>query len=190
MDKSDKIDELAKALSKAQQDIITVSTDSKNPFFKSNYASLPAILKALREPLAANGLAFVQSSDSVEGKCYIETVLMHESGQWISGSYPVNPTKNDPQGLGSATTYARRYALCAMLGIAQEDDDGQMASRPVAKKFKITDGKYQGKTFDQIPKAELQGYIASLNSNISKLPDAQKTSAEIILREYKKWENL
>ena len=175
MQKSEDIQELAKALTKAQQELITVSTDSKNPFFKSSYASLPAILKAVRKPLADNGLSFVQSSDAIEGKCFIETVLMHESGQWISGSYPVNPTKNDPQGLGSATSYARRYSLTAMLGIAQDDDDGQAASRPVQTNvsrdtnpddYVFPFGKYKGKKLGQIDTVELRGYRSYLKSQV------------------------
>lgn len=144
MNKSAEINELAKALTHAQSEIITVATDSKNPFFKSSYASLPGVLKSIREPLSKNGLSFVQTTSTSEQGVCIETVLMHTSGQWISGSYPVNPIKNDPQGLGSAITYARRYALTAMLGIHQEDDDGNNASKPQSN------GQTNGKSSDPL----------------------------------------
>lgn len=185
MNKSDSIKELATALCKAQTEIITVSTDSTNPFFKSNYASLPAILNAIRKPLADNGLSFVQTSDAIDGKCFIETVLMHNSGEWISGSYPVNPVKNDPQGLGSATSYARRYSLTAMLGIAQADDDGQAASGPVKTQtdpnnYTIPFGKYKGQKLGDIDSTELRGYRAYLKSQVKEKGSTNKQVLELI----------
>ena len=129
MVKSETICELAKALSKAQSSYNSLIKDSTNPFFKSKYADLAACIECIRQPLADNGLSVVQSTGYENGIIYVETIIMHSSGEWISGKYPLTPSKNnDPQALGAALTYARRYALTAMLGIAAEDDDGNYAN--------------------------------------------------------------
>jgi len=128
MQKSDSIVELTKALVKAQSSYNALIKDSKNPFFKSKYADLAACIECTREPLARNGLAVMQSTEVDGDKTVVETILAHISGEWIAGRYPLTPIKNDCQGLGAALTYARRYSLTAMLGIAAEDDDGETAS--------------------------------------------------------------
>ena len=129
MNKSDDIKELALALSKTQSILKGALKDSNNPFFKSKYADLASVWDACREPLAANGLSVVQmpcndTPDSVA----LETILMHTSGQWISSVFSMPVSKHDAQAVGSAITYARRYALAAVVGIAPEDDDGNLAS--------------------------------------------------------------
>lgn len=129
MQKSESIKELAGALAKAQAEIQAASKDAVNPFFKSSYADLNSIWEACRKPLTNNGLSVIQSGNtSGDGKTFLETILMHSSGQWISGELPINPVKNDPQSLGSAITYVRRYALQAMVGVCAGDDDGHAAS--------------------------------------------------------------
>lgn len=131
MNRSENIAELAAALAKAQAVMKPAKKDSSNPFFKSQYADLPSVVEAAKKPLADNGLSFVQVTDFADGVSWVETVLMHASGQWISGRYPVKPVKDDPQGMGSALTYSRRYGLAALVGIvaADEDDDGNAASQ-------------------------------------------------------------
>lgn len=126
---SSNINELATALAKAQGSIKGASKDSANPFFKSKYADLAAVWDACRDALSANNLAVVQttSGEDVE-KVTVITTLIHSSGQWMRGSLVMRPVKNDPQGIGSVITYARRYALAAMVGVAPEDDDGNAAS--------------------------------------------------------------
>jgi len=129
MNKSPEINELAAALVKAQNNYNALIKDSSNPFFKSKYADLAACIECVREPLAKQGLSVVQSTDVISDTVtVVETMIIHTSGQWISGRYPLTPTKPDCQGLGAALTYARRYSLTAMLGIAAEDDDGNAAS--------------------------------------------------------------
>ncbi len=128
MEKSEQINELAAALAKAQGEMRNASKNADNPYFKSKYADLSEILNAVKEPLAKYGLAVTQLYDGMNGKdISVTTMLMHSSGQYIAntGNYPV--TKQDIQGVGSAITYARRYSLAAMLGLAQEDDDGNSA---------------------------------------------------------------
>jgi len=125
---SENINELAKALSLAQGQMETAKKDSENPFFKSRYADLASVWETCREPLSKNGLAVVQTMDYTEtGLNLIITTLMHSSGQWIRGTLAISPVKNDPQSMGSAITYGRRYSLMAIVGIAPADDDAEDA---------------------------------------------------------------
>lgn len=128
MIKSDSIKELATALSKAQYQFDGAAKNAKNPHFKSDFANLESIWEAISEPLHDNGLSIIQTSDVIDGIMVLETTLAHSSGEWISGRYLLNPSKNDPQGLGGAVTYARRYSLAAIFGVYQVDDDGHLAS--------------------------------------------------------------
>ncbi|MGH9404425.1 MAG: ERF family protein [Terriglobia bacterium] len=128
MQTSKEINELSEALSKAQGEMKHAAKDSDNPFFGSKYADLAAVLTVAREPMAKNGLALVQYPSVIDGRVCVETVLTHASGQYLSGVLQLLPVKDDPQGIGSAITYARRYSAAAVLGIAQDDDDGNAAS--------------------------------------------------------------
>ena len=131
MEMSNNIADLAAALAKAQGEMRNAAKSSDNPYFKSKYADLAECLNVVREPLAKNGLSVMQANEGVSnGYMSVTTLLMHSSGQYIktTGSFPIG--KMDAQGNGSALTYARRYSLAAMLGIAQEDDDGNAACEP------------------------------------------------------------
>lgn len=130
MTKSESIDQLAVALAKFQGSMGAISRDSDNPFFKSRYASLSAVIEDTRDPLAENGLSYVQFPEGING---LTTVLMHTSGQWMMATYEMNPVDSKPQSVGSALTYMRRYSLCSMLGLRTEDDDGNEASKPKVK---------------------------------------------------------
>lgn len=131
MERSENIASLAKALAAAQGQIEGAKKDSSNPHFKSRYADLASCWDACREALSKNGLAVVQApGQSIEGVVEMTTMLTHESGEWISERLTIPLAKVDAQGYGSAITYARRYALTAMVGIAPEDDDGNAAARP------------------------------------------------------------
>lgn len=130
MNKSESIKELAAALAKAQGEIKGALKDSANPFFKSKYADLSSVVEAIRDPLAANGLSYVQIAHDAENSAKIETVILHSSGEWFScGWVSVPVSKADAQGFGSAMTYARRYSLSAAFGVAPEDDDGNAAAK-------------------------------------------------------------
>lgn len=122
------IGKLAEALAKAQAAMDSAKKDSINPHFKSKYADLAAVIDAVRQPLGFNGLSYVQYVDKSDGTLCLITKLMHISGEWISGSLPLLMSKNDMQGFGASLTYARRYSLSAMVGIAQDDDDGNTAT--------------------------------------------------------------
>ena len=133
MNKSDSIIELAKALCKAQNEMSGASKAKDNPFFKSKYADLSEVIKAIKAPFANNGLSYSQFPIEDNGRIGVETILMHESGEWLSQSYTVQLDKQNAQGAGSAITYCRRYALQAIAGIPSEDDDGNQASQEPEK---------------------------------------------------------
>lgn len=127
---SPEINEIAKALTKAQLEIKEAPKDGNNPHFKSNYITLDGVYNAIRQAMADNGLSVVQTFDLPPAgfDICVVTTLMHTSGQWIKGSLPMTSQKKDPQGFGSAGTYARRYSLAAMLGVVSDvDDDGEGA---------------------------------------------------------------
>lgn len=128
---SQDIGKLAEALSKAQSQIEGAKEDCKNPFFKSNYADLTSVWNACRKPLTQNGLSVIQTVESKEDKLILVTTLAHSSGQWIKSHLPIIITKFDPQTVGSAMTYARRYALAAIAGVSPLDDDAEIAMQPV-----------------------------------------------------------
>ena len=133
MQKSDSIKELAIAMNKAQAEMTGAAKSKTNPFFKSKYADLRAVIEAIKEPFASNGLSYIQFPIEDNGRIGIETILMHSSGEWLSNSFTVQLTKQDAQGAGSAITYCRRYGLQAVAGIPSEDDDGNAASKSKAR---------------------------------------------------------
>jgi hypothetical protein len=140
---------IAKALCAAQATISSAIKDSKNPFFNSNYADLGSVTAAIRESFHANGLAYAQTTLASEKGPTIVTTLMHSSGEWIRGFLFIPAVKCDPQQFGSAMTYGRRYALAAIAGVIQEDDDGNAATsaagnapaKPAPKNAPKTTGK-------------------------------------------------
>jgi hypothetical protein len=128
---SESIANLAKALSIVQGKLTHAKKDSANPFFKSKYADLESVWDACRELLSTNGLSVMQfPGEFIDGCMALTTVLAHSSGEWIKQTMEVPVTKPDAQGAGSAITYMRRYALAAVVGVVQADDDGNAASSP------------------------------------------------------------
>jgi|SRR5579859_1148091 len=148
---SEKIDLIVPALIKARGAFKAAVKDGKNDAFQRNgvgsgYATLDSVIDAVTESLLANGIYYTQPTDVVDGRTMLYTRFIHSSGQWIGGTYPVHPIKNDPQGEGSALTYARRYALMALAGIAPEDDDGNAATKAATKDArKQADNSLSGK---------------------------------------------
>jgi len=131
MNQSESIAKLATALSIVQGKLTHAKKDSANPFFKSKYADLESVWDACRSLLAENGLAVMQfPGEFVDGTMSLNTVLTHSSGEYMSYLMSVPVTKPDAQGAGSALTYMRRYALAAVVGVVQADDDGNAASSP------------------------------------------------------------
>lgn len=134
MQKSDTIDAIAAALVEVQSEMQKVSKDAKNPFFNSKYADLTSIIDSTRPVLTKHGISVLQLPIPDRDGIVLQTMLMHSSGEWIADEGLHLPAaKNDPQGFGSAVTYARRYALATVLGVAQEDDDANSATAAMSK---------------------------------------------------------
>jgi hypothetical protein len=126
----DNIKQVSAALVKAQRAFGPALKDKTNPAFRSKYADLGACLDAVMDALNANGIALIQRTIPCEAGVTVETVFVHESGETLSsGPLHVPAVKQDPQGYGSALTYARRYSVMAACGIAPEDDDGNAAAK-------------------------------------------------------------
>jgi hypothetical protein len=127
---SESIAAIAAALAKAQAEMGNAIKDRTNPAFRSTYADLASVREAVTGPLSANGIAVVQAPGNEGDSVTVETRLIHTSGEWLGSVVSARPAKSDPQAVGSAITYLRRYGLMAMTGIAPDDDDGQAATNP------------------------------------------------------------
>jgi hypothetical protein len=147
-----------------------ISKDAKNPFFKSNYASLPHIITEVADPLEKAGLILSQFPNG-DG---LTTMLIHaESGEFISATYTLQVVRqNDPQAQGSAISYARRYAITSVLNLAISDDDAEAAMRPVRQ------APQASPKFGEPTEAQFAGLVQYLNGT----PEQQKTAKEAIKR--------
>jgi hypothetical protein len=130
MEKSESITKLAEALAAAQGEMENADKNSTNPHFRSKYADLAEIINTVRPVLAKHGLSVTQFPSFDGTLAHVETIIAHKSGEWMSGTTSSPVQKSDPQGIGSATTYLRRYSLAAVCNIAQEDDDANASSKP------------------------------------------------------------
>jgi hypothetical protein len=122
--------------------------DSSNPFFKSSYADLTSVIKAIKQPFADNGLSYTQFPVSSDIGVGVATRLMHVSGQWVESEFVLPIVKQDPQAAGSAITYARRYALQSIAGIPTADDDAESA---MLRSDKVKKDEYQDMIVDLLP---------------------------------------
>ena len=141
LNQSNVIGALAAALSKVQgatEPLLAVK-DSSNPFFKSKYADLSSVWDACRVQLAANNLCVIQTTAEAADGAVLITTLAHSSGEWIRSVLPIKVKDNSPQAQGSGLTYARRYALAAIVGVSQIDDDAEAAQGRAAPKKVSTD---------------------------------------------------
>ena len=131
MKTSDSIAKIIPAFLAAQREFKNVAKDKDNPFFKSKYADLAAVLEEIIPELNSHGICVFQSPAKKDGEVELTTTLFHESGEWVSGVASAKPAKDGPQEYGSVVTYLRRYALMALCGITgADDDDGNTASGP------------------------------------------------------------
>lgn len=171
MQQSEQINELAAALSKAQGEIEGAKKDSVNPFFKSHYADLSSVIAAIKEPLVKHGLSVTQMTSIVghDSLCVV-TQIMHSSGQWMRGYFPITPKDNSPQALGSATSYSRRYSLQAAFCVSALDDDAEGASshKPAA----------QGKQHNNVTAAPQQTAAASPTHAAPSVPVGKPTTVQ------------
>jgi hypothetical protein len=160
MERSEQLDKLATALADAQGEFPVIPKEANNPFFKSKYADLASIIKTIQPVLAKHGLSVVHTLEDADTGIRVRTTLLHKSGQFLSGVMQMRPTKDDPQAFGSATTYAKRYGLSAVLNLAtDEDDDGNAASAPSAKVQQYAKPKPQSQPQGHNPKAIWEEYV-------------------------------
>lgn len=126
---SEKFDEVLPALHKARSMFVKVKKDKQNTHLKNKYATLDSVLDAITPALTDNDLMLMQDMIESEApnRIKVETTVIHVSGQWVKFYAELPIVKNDPQGVGSAFTYARRYAAAAAFGLSQADDDAQIA---------------------------------------------------------------
>jgi hypothetical protein len=144
---------IASALVKAQLEMIAPKKGSVNPFFKNKYADLNDVLAAVVPALNNNGIVLLQPLVNIEGKNFVKTVLMHESGEVFESLAEIFcKNTNDAQAYGSGVTYARRYSLSSIVGIGSEDDDAQKAvqQKPIATAEILAKAKATGATMAQI----------------------------------------
>jgi hypothetical protein len=144
---------IASALVKAQLEMIAPKKGSVNPFFKNKYADLNDVLQAVVPALNNNGIVLLQPLVNIDGKNFVKTVLMHESGEIFESLAEIFcKNTNDAQAYGSGVTYARRYSLSSICGIGSEDDDAQKAvqSKPMATAEILAKAKATGATMAQI----------------------------------------
>lgn len=179
MNKSDSIKELAGALAKAQAEMEYASKDATNPHFKSSYATLASVWDAIRKPLSKNGLSVTQLVTSSESDVKVETILLHSSGEWLAETLSIPASKHDAQGFGSALTYARRYGLAAIAGVAPADDDGNAAvvSAPVRQSMT---GDELASVHIKLEEASKKG-VAALQTAWAAIP----SDAKVALRDVK-----
>lgn len=130
--------QITQAMLVCQKNITNAHKDGTNPHFKNKYATLESVLNAVKETANANGIIIIQNGGKDSEGHFIETRLIHESGEEIGSRIHLALDKNNMQGLGSAITYARRYSLAALFAIGQEDDDGNKASHTHEHAPKIT----------------------------------------------------
>jgi hypothetical protein len=176
MKQSESINKLSMALVKAQTEMGGAVKDAKNPFFKSSYADLTSVIKAIKEPFANNGLAYIQFPISGENHVGVVTRLLHESGEWLEQEYFLPLVKADPQSAGSTLSYARRYCLSAMAGIPTVDNDAESAMIRVDKADKDTVDIISNLLKET--ESDLSKFLSAFNvSSLEKLTSSQGTKA-------------
>jgi hypothetical protein len=163
--------EIASALLKAQRGFAPALKNSNNPFYKSKYVDLASCIDCVIDSLNNNGIMLMQPTHETQSGVLVETLFIHESGEMLSGGkLHVPAAKEDPQGYGSALTYARRYSLMAACGIAPEDDDGNLASKVKATTITPTQG-----AIDNLP-ADIVETLREYAAEVVDLVTKQKTS--------------
>lgn len=183
---SAKTAEIFKALVEVQSELPVIAKTATNPYFQSRYAPLAEVVAAVSPVLTAHGLCVTQWPRIENGQPVLTTILAHSSGEWLSGDMPLLLAKNDPQGQGSAITYARRYAYMSIVGVvADEDDDGNAASRrePAQRVPAVTPIRRQLNelTSEQKARARAKWRELSLPSPDSDLSEEEQARAQLVL---------
>jgi len=163
---------IAQSFVKAQKAFGPALKSSTNPHFRTKYADLSACVEAVIDALNDNGIALIQHTHDCDNGVSVETIFMHESGEMLStGRLHVPAAKQDPQGYGSALTYARRYSLMAACGIAPEDDDANAASKKFVKPEPKPEPKGEPKVETKIP-AHIEGFDTGWQIKVTVTPEA------------------
>lgn len=171
---------IAAAFVKAQQGFAPALKTNTNPHFKSRYVGLDGCIEAVIDALNSNGIALLQPTHLDDAGVTVETLFVHESGETLSGGkLHVPAAKHDPQGYGSALTYARRYSLMAACGIAPEDDDGNAASKPAKPAAKPDPASIAAKAAAGVK----AGKAAEVAAKLAAMPEAARNTVWALLSE-------
>lgn len=162
MQTSENINELAAALAVAQGQMGGAIKGADNPFFKSKYADLGSVIAAAKDPLAENGLSYVQFPFSINGEVGVTTRLMHSSGQWLESMFSIPAPKTDAHTYGSLVTYCRRFSLQSALGIPAEDDDGNAVTQ-AAKSAITTEQVHSVKAMLELTESDEGKFLKAYN---------------------------
>lgn len=181
MKMSEKFDEVLPALHKARSSFVKVKKDRQNSHLKNKYATLDSVLDAITPALTDNKLMVMQDMQETEtaNRIKVETTVMHISGQWVKYYAELPIVKNDPQGVGSAFTYARRYALAAAFGLSQADDDAQIAVKSAQDWKKDLDKCDNVTDLQEVFKAAYKASDAASRVIVKEHYDARKAALEI-----------
>lgn len=183
MNRSETITEIAKALAKFQSEVSDPNRTKENAFLKSKYVTLDSLLQAVRPVLANNGLSFLQVPFTGSDVVSVTTMLLHESGEWLeSDPFTLPLMKKDPQGVGSVVTYARRYSLSSILGVAWDEDDDAQSNNETELTKQILHEVTEIVKVKGVPNETVASYIKStFNKSSSKLLDLTE------LKQVKSW---
>ena len=183
MNRSETITEIAKALAKFQSEVSDPNRTKENAFLKSKYVTLDSLLQAVRPVLASNGLSFLQVPFTGADVVSVTTMLLHESGEWLeSDPFTLPLMKKDPQGVGSVVTYARRYSLSSILGVAWDEDDDAQSNNETELTKQVLHEVTELVKVKGIPNETVASYIkTTFNKSSSKLLDLTE------LKQVKSW---
>lgn len=172
---------IAAAFVKAQQGFAPALKTNTNPHFKSRYVGLDGCIEAVIDSLNSNGIALLQPTHLDDSGVTVETLFVHESGETLSGGkLHVPAAKHDPQGYGSALTYARRYSLMSACGIAPEDDDGNAASKPVKQ---VAPAASPASIAAKAAAGVKAGKAAEVAAKLAAMPEAARNAVWALLSE-------
>lgn len=178
------ITEIAKAFNKAQTEMVNAQKNSKNPFLNNKYADLNAVREAVIPVLNKHGISVLQPTVFIEGKNYVKTILLHESGQTIESVTEIIYIQGNAQSQGSGITYARRYGLQSLVCIGAEDDDGNKATQELPKELKCLNILDKDKTYTpqwlNVIEAIKNGKINSVEQVKAKYKLSKEVEVQII----------
>lgn len=183
MNKSETITEIAKALAKFQSEVSDPERTKENSYLKAKYVTLDSLLQAIRPVLASNGLSFMQIPSTTDEAVTVTTLLLHESGEWFeSHPFTLPLMKKDPQGVGSVVTYARRYSLSSILGVAWDEDDDAQSNNETELTKQIAQEVFKLAEVKNVDNNTVASYIkTTFNKTSSKMLDLNE------LKQVKSW---